>query len=376
MLDIRLKLPRFNCSEAWLFGSKTRLADRATPCVEKIQLPSAPSIEGTFQLSLSSTPHRSAAYEAGNSALTRAWTKLLRDKVVDLSRYEAVVDLRVHSPENWAHAFTNQLPVALLVREKLREAGINNVAVMLPEKISSKVEQLFRICDFDLVRTNQPAYGNICELEIEPWLSIRGIRPDIVRRNLDHDSFRRKFSAEHCLGEKVYVSRKDTRKQTNESDIWSLLEKRGYTRLYLEDCSLEEQVATLAFAKDIIAVHGASLGPLLLRPAVNPEPFTMIEIFSPAHVTNVYRMIAEQIGGRWLGVRGQPWPELLRENADFTHNLADFTTCPDALAAALAEKDSLSAPVGAPTLEPSVHMRRRVTDKVLPSLRATAQHEM
>lgn len=341
MPDIDLQLPSFHCSEAWLFGGKTRLVDRGIAYVEKVRLPAVSSIEGTFKLTLNQQPIRSLGY--GSKWARRVKQLMGRDQPQDLSAYDAVLDLRLQSPENWAHAFTNQLPIALMAREQLLKHHVENSVVLLPEKISSKIEKLFTACDFQVVRTNSPVYGKICQLNVAPWLGIRGTRVDTVDRCLPRAFFTNEVTPEQSLGEKVYLSRKDTRKLKNETEIWAILEKLGYRRLYLEEHSLSEQIATVTFAKDIIAVHGASLGPLILRRALNRDHFSLIEIFSPAHVTNVYRMIAEQGNGRWIGVRGRPWPGLLKENADFVNNLSDFEACPDALLAALEEKDRAAA---------------------------------
>lgn len=65
----------------------------------------------------------------------------------------------------------------------------------------------------------------------------------------------------------------------------------------------------------------------------NKKPLEFVEIFSPAHMTNVYRIITHQVGGKWVGVRGRLWPKLVMQAYECEmekvrqYTFVDFEVC-------------------------------------------------
>lgn len=90
--------------------------------------------------------------------------------------------------------------------------------------------------------------------------------------------------------ERIYLSRQQAsfRRVLNEEAVFSVLEKYGFQRLYLETMSLAEQAFYLATAKVIVAPHGAGLANLVFC-----SPGTkVIEFFAPKYVESCYWILS------------------------------------------------------------------------------------
>lgn len=93
--------------------------------------------------------------------------------------------------------------------------------------------------------------------------------------------------------ERLFVSRAPggKRRITNEAEVEALLAARGFRKVYLETCTLAEQVALFAGAEAIVAAHGASMANLVFC-----APRTkVIEIFEPEYVNPCYWGVAQQV---------------------------------------------------------------------------------
>jgi capsular polysaccharide biosynthesis protein len=90
--------------------------------------------------------------------------------------------------------------------------------------------------------------------------TIRQLR-DILTSKLKDDSIN--------LGERIFVSREkaERRKLINETDFVSILENFGFSIIYFENYSWNEQVSICSKAKYLIGLHGAGLSNMLFMPA-------------------------------------------------------------------------------------------------------------
>ncbi|MFV8783224.1 glycosyltransferase family 61 protein [Microbulbifer sp. SA54] len=322
MINTTLQLAAEGAGRGWLIGAPTFTADRAQPIIEEIYLPAISSSPGELHLRLTSQPTVTTTEKASRLVQLKQWLRGGRHPI-EVDQDTIALDLRRRSPENWAHSITNHLPLALLVREQLAEL-CKPITVVLPESISGKLVELFQLFGFQTLLTDRAVRGLVAQYEVTPWIALRGIRSQVVARNLP-ESLRSSIQGKLDTPTRLYISRKDTRKLKNEGEVWATLRERGYTRIFAEELTLQDQVQHLCGAEDIVAVHGAALAPLIFRnPALGHKPYRLLEIFSPAHVTNVFRLLAKQTGGSWIGVRGDSWPELFGPKASFTGNLRDF----------------------------------------------------
>lgn len=315
-----------------MFGFPTATIDRFTPAVEEIYLPSFTSFEGDLEIELDLANKTVAV----SSDLPRSFRlKQLfsqQSEAVD-SKY-IVLDLRINSPQNWAHAITNHLPIALLIKRMLQDVN-KPLMLVFPANISAKILQVFRMCGFQCLATYASVEGLICKFKLTPWISIRGERSDIVRQGLQGTELLEALESSEVGAERVFLSRRGKRTISNENEIVSFLEARSFKTLYMEDYSPLEQLAYIAKANEIVSVHGAALGPMIIRSAFSSQPYKLVEIFSPAHVGTAWRMIAIQQGAGWAAVRGKIWPDLLGKKADFVSNMSNFEVSTDSLRLAL-----------------------------------------
>ena len=77
--------------------------------------------------------------------------------------------------------------------------------------------------------------------------------------------------------EKIFISRKSkARKFSNQHDVESLFEKHGFKKLYLEDLTTSQQLASMAKAKVVAGLHGAGLTNLIAcRPSTSVLELTV-----------------------------------------------------------------------------------------------------
>ena len=80
--------------------------------------------------------------------------------------------------------------------------------------------------------------------------------------------------------EKLFIARRGARGLINHQAIANMLNKIGYTTIFMEDYTIGEQLGIASQAKDVVAVHGASMGMFVLNKQLN----SLIEICPP----NVY----------------------------------------------------------------------------------------
>lgn len=316
-----------------MFGYPSATIDRFAPGVEEVYLPAATSLEGELKLELDidniSTSDPST--QSRSSRIKGLFTKERRT----LDRGQIGLDLRVKSPQNWAHAITNHLALSLLIKAMLKDLDAPLVAIF-PANISNKILDIFHLSGFLCLATDAPVEGIICKYSLEPWISIRGERCGIIRSGLKDSELVEKLTRTNISEDKIFLSRRTTRTITNEAEVVKYLEQRGFKTIYAEDYSPLEQLAYIVNAREIISVHGAALGPLIIRSAVEGlSNYKLIEIFSPAHVTNVWRLIASQQGASWAGVRGRVWPKLVEPNANFVTNMSSFDVSIDSLESAM-----------------------------------------
>lgn len=309
-----ISIPAHITSRDWLYAPSTYLVDSFTPFVEEIHLPEAISKLGDITLELkegesTNHPQSNSIKSKGKYALAEVFG-IKHNRIVS-----PILDLRLQSPENLAHAITNHLPLALCVRRYLKNIGELSPVLILPASLPIHIKKLFIEVGFELLLTDLKVSGKICEFKVSPWISIRGIRHILIKENLDKSDFSKILTnISNGLPKKIFISRRVTRCLSNEKEVEAFLAIRGYQKVYLEDYDILEQIAMVSLADSIVAIHGAALGPLLFRVLFDEHPrIKIVEIFSPGHMTNVFRMVSHQVGGIWVGVRGKLWPAIIKQ---------------------------------------------------------------
>lgn len=186
--------------------------------------------------------------------------------------------------DNYFHWMCHILPRIKL----LEEYGIdwNEInKIIIPETRKDFVEQTLSILDIPIHK----------ELTIEKrtkYIFDSLIIPSKPNRHIhiapwSIDFLRETFLAkEEKQEKKILISRKSTngRCLQNEDEIFEILSKKGYEKIYLEDYTMYEQASLFNATKEIVAIHGAGLTNLVFC-----QPNTkLIELFNPSYHSCLY----------------------------------------------------------------------------------------
>lgn len=299
-------MPSGSFDPAWMITPRSHLLGRITPRVEQVRMPGGIVAGGTLH------------YARGEIlAEPKAQEKVPWRRVMFHGRSQRrleqpgiIIDLRRHSPKNWAHMLTNHLPYVFTLADTC-SLDWSELVLVLPADSPSHITSAVELFGLRTIRTDASLFGEGIKFEALPWVGNRGARADWVRAPRVRSALEKAFlSVEpaQSLPRKVFVSRRDRRRLSNEAEVIAHLAKSGIVALYAEDLAPLEQFRLLAYAELVIAIHGAALAPLLYRPPAAP-PATVIELFPVGHVTGVWRTVAGQVRCHWAAVRGRIEPK-------------------------------------------------------------------
>lgn len=125
---------------------------------------------------------------------------------------------------------------------------------------------------------------------------------------------------------RIYISRKWSRKISNESQVMKILDKYGFVKVELESLSVEEQAHLFSSAEAIISVHGAALTNLTFCcPGTK-----VLEIFSPNYIIAHFYGISSIGGLDYHYCIGEKPPGLAAKwpgADDIVLNISRFASC-------------------------------------------------
>lgn len=289
--------------ESRVFGFRTRLANIYAPAVEILLQPEffIPPQEVTVSILNSTT--KLHAQSVKRKIL--AWSRILknREKVggnLDIgNRY--VYDARWINNNNLAHLVQHHLAILGYLRCCF-DIHARDVIVVLDASSSKMVIDFFRLFGFEVIKTDRQVSGWIIDVAInqdEFWPLLRYVPCYLSDKQ-----------RAHCP-EKLFVSRKDSRKIVNEAEVFSFLSQFGFEKVYLEDFPLESQIQFFRHARQIVAIHGAGLGHLAFRECTESE-LLLVELLSAGLVVDCYRKYLAVVGGKWVGCRGEVTKEVVK----------------------------------------------------------------
>ncbi|MDJ0630936.1 MAG: glycosyltransferase family 61 protein [Rhodobacter sp.] len=223
-----------------------------------------------------------------------------------------IIDLRTNSPANWAHFLNNHLPIVFGLADA---AGLDHTraVAILPGDIPDYIVTVAHEFGLDTLKSDAEVHGQGLSYALAPWQALRAARFGWSRLPTMQAALAAllKRSDGPPLPKKVFLKREKTRTLMNFDEIESLLVARGFETLLPETLPPADQIRLFREADEIVAIHGAGLAPLLYC-APGAGPRRLIEILPCGHMTDVYRVIAHQVGTRWIGVRGRLKPEYVR----------------------------------------------------------------
>lgn len=304
-----------------LVTARSYLIDRMVPDCEIVALPAKEVAGGTLSSTLG--PGRCAG-----RARRRRWPLGAAPAPV---RAEGVAfDMRHHDPSNWAHVLTNHLPLLFRLAADWDLAPAE-LTPILPGDAPEHARAALRLFGLEPLATDGAVEGTVLDYRMDPWTGLRPARADWVRETAPAPQ----PGTSAPLPERVFLARRDTRAVANMAEVEALLGPLGFVTTYPEDLPAADQVRLFRDAREIVAVHGAGLAPLLYRPA-GSRLERLVEILPCGHMTDVYRVMAQQVGCAWIGVRGRLKPGYVDPaydlGAGFTRfSLDAFEVDPEAL---------------------------------------------
>lgn len=300
-----------DCPAGHLITARSYLVDRFVPDCEIIELPAKKSGGGELSFTRRTTTCTSPDKSRQRLARLRRVPRLQEVKDATL------IDFRSHVPQNWAHFLNNHLPIFFVLAH---HTGLNpsDALLILPANTPPHILGAAGVFGLDTLCTDAPVQGHAIDFTSDPWTGIRSIRADWVKLPYAQDCLDRadiRDGHQGNLPDKAFISRRGTRDLENETRVETFLTQRGYTKIYPEDLSVTDQFKLFEQAKSIVAIHGAALAPLLYR-SDKSRLEKLIELFPCGHMTDVYRVMAHQVGCKWIGVRGKIKPEHIQPAYD------------------------------------------------------------
>lgn len=330
-------LPAIHVPAATMVGSASRFSNIYAPAIETILLDAERLKEQPATVTVRHTQTRSfleqraAGRKAALAALREKWTEGAVMRVGE----RIVYDARWIFNGNLAHLIGNHLGNLAHIKSRTG-LGRDQVTVILEKNASSLAHKLMRLIGYETIETNRPVEGNIAAVAFDHDVSYHlipnissleppGLKPGSV--------------------DKIFISRKTSRRILNEPDIVAITREHGFETVYFEDVPFAEQWGVVRDAKHIVSVHGAALGYINTKVGRPGARFKLLEVFSPGLVCDCYRKSTAVIGGQWVGCRGRVTSEFMRhvEEGDDIKSMdaADFHLDPKALEKAFVEIEKL-----------------------------------
>jgi hypothetical protein len=334
-----IALSSYKVSNDWLISPATFLVDSYVPYVEKIYLHETSTAAGKLRFKLIDGVSET---KLKKTFIQKLLISLKGQKNIDNNF--VFIDLRANSPHNISHAIMMHLPLILFAERHFEDyLQQKELLLVLPANIPSYIVSLFQLLDYKLLLTDSAIKGVHFDYDIDLWQQFRGELSQVLKHGVTDTTFIASISKlAKQQPRKIFISRKDSRKLKNELVIEDILSSNGYTKVYAEDYSVIEQISMVSHADSIVAIHGAALGLMAFRALFDLPSIKLIELFPPSHMTNVYRILTQQLGGNWVGVRGKVWPELIEHayadanvGAIREYSLSDFEVCEKSLLTAL-----------------------------------------
>lgn len=296
-------LPPYRVGPARLVTPQSYMIDRFVPDCEIIALPEKEVAGGVLRYRRGPVTLPAPA-PSGRMARVRARLETPAQQRID---DHLLIDLRHHDPSNWAHFLNNHLPI---VFHLCAATGINRDEVLLvtPQATPKYIRAAAQLFGFQLLETNDAVTGEGLTFDMSPWTAVRTLRDQWARTAVVGDILNETTKAATSpLPRRPFLARRDTRKIANMAEVEAFLSTKGYETVYAEDYSAADQFRLFREAEAMVAVHGAGMAPLLYVPP-NGQLRQLVEILPIGHMTDVYRVIAQQVGIAWIGVRGRIKP--------------------------------------------------------------------
>lgn len=339
--------PALRVRGSWLFCDPTRLFNTYEPSVYRIW--EKPFLSNSQDVT--SRIHHGIASPPEPGRLGR-WNRLAAR--LESLRYSGCLDLgerlaydaRGVDNSNMAHLIHRHLAMLAHFHER-SGFGSHDVTVLLQSRGDTMAREVFSLAGYQTIETLRPVRCNQVTVDYSNFMHLL---PAIRHLNIEdwvEDGPKR-----------IFISRRNTRRLTNERAIMDFLRARGFETVYFEEIPILKQWSWVRGAKRVVAIHGAALGCLAFQATRDDGPAAdLVELFTPGFVVNPYREYQAALGGRWVGCRGRLTPSVIR-NVDNprlfkAHAFDDFHLAIETLDEALQWLDTADSPPDPDSGEPN-----------------------
>jgi hypothetical protein len=281
-----------------IFTYPTRLADSWTPAIQEIHLPGYEVTRPEIEIAIRAGSTRSLRIRRANSL--KGHLKALYKRFVPQIQMhnDYIYDSRYEIDDNIAHVLDSVVSAVLAARKTYPD-----ITVILRAKASAMARDVFKLLGIPIICTNAEVTGSLILLKQPGRDRFYG---DGLYGSLFNDV---EFEGyERTTAERIFISRKNTRRLLNEVEVEELLKQYGYQKVYFEDIPICKQWSMIRNAKAIVGIHGAALSTLLF----SRNNVKMIELFHPGFLINWCRHMTNAVGGKWCGVTGQLPPDIIK----------------------------------------------------------------
>lgn len=294
-------VPAFQIAPSVVFSARSFFIDRAIPGCDVIQLPEKIMPAGEVKV-----------VEEG--AMTMQPRLRMRDRLRGRGREpttnfheELYIDFRYNSPQNWSHLLNQHIPL-LAFAESVLGRHISNINVVFPKNMPSHGRALLIALGINSRFTDGPVTGSSIKIvqshgNIHRPHSYKWVTSSSIVKKLNE-----LVSSRGALPQRILIARRGSRTILNQEEVEIALRQRGFKTIYAEDLHIADQIRLFSECETIVAIHGAALGPLLYRLPNNTRVTNIVEIIPCGIASDIFRMMAQQVGCRWIGVRGKIKP--------------------------------------------------------------------
>lgn len=316
--------------ESRIFVDPSRIGNLYNPSVDEIRQPELLIDGGKVDISVGKecVPCYAEIVKNGFRAKLRRLVTMVQGQTCQNMGESIIYDARYVDNSNPAHLIHDHLATLCFIQKRLSFSK-SDIIILLNNAAPGLAIRFFETLGYSTLCTDNSVSGNLIKVEVT---DSRYLLPFIS--SVDFDGW-------VCTEQsRVFISRKNTRKISNEDSVYGVLKEFGFQRYYFEEISLVEQWSLVKNSSYVCAIHGAALGALAFK-AFKPQSdkFGLIEIFSPGLVVDVYRKYMAILGGEWVGCRGKLTPDLIRDIDNLKtyrkHVFDDFFLHPSVVTAAL-----------------------------------------
>ena len=288
--SIVLHNPPITVAASKRFTYPTRLASAWKPDIMEINLPEYQLTSSDTEISIRQESTRTVPNSS--NIYQKIYRKLAAPMQID---GEYILDSRYEIDGNIAHIMTGVAP-RLLAAQKI----CDRVTLVLRSNPAHMAKNIYKLLGASILCTDKDINGKLI-LADDQSQGAYDASYNALFGELTFEGFNPQTP------EKVFISRKGTRSLINESEVEQTLQAYGFKKYYFEDIPISEQWSIARNAKVIVGMHGAALSSIVF----NSNKVKLIELFHPGYVIDMYRNMANAVGGTWCGVSGQITEEVI-----------------------------------------------------------------